>query len=79
MSSRYLPQKEDKVPHCVDGGHSQRVLHQDDESVACRGAEAGAVDCGCGVSVLKKRAAAGERFASVPIVRFHLTEPKTLT
>lgn len=49
----YLPQEKDKVSHCVDGRHSQGVLHQDDESVAGRGAEAGAVDCGCGVSVLK--------------------------
>lgn len=62
---RYLPQEEDKVSHSVDGRHSQGVLHQDDEGVARRGAEAGAVDCGCSVSVLK-RAATGKRFASVP-------------
>lgn len=49
----YLSQEEDKVAHGVDGGHSEGVLHQDDESVAGGGAEAGAVD-GCrGVSILK--------------------------
>lgn len=64
----YLSKEEDKVSHCVDGRHSQGVLHQDDEGVAGRGAEAGAVDRGCRVSVLK-RAPTGERFASEPLDR----------
>ncbi len=53
VSVWYLSQEEDKVAHSVDGGHSEGVLHQDEESVTGRGAEIGAVDgCRC-VSVLK--------------------------
>lgn len=54
LCERYLSEEENKVAHSVDGGHSERVLHQDDESVVGRGAETGAVD-GCrGVRVLKR-------------------------
>lgn len=50
---QYLSQKEDKIAHSVNGGHSESIFHQDDESITGRGAETGAVD-GCrSVSILK--------------------------
>lgn len=53
LFERYLSHEEDKVAHSVDGSHSERILHQDKESVTGRGAETGAVD-GCGsVCILK--------------------------
>ena len=55
-SQPYLCQKEHKVTHSVDGSHAQGIFHQDDEGVAGRCAEAGAVDGCCGVGVLKSAA-----------------------
>lgn len=53
VTVRYLSQKEDKVADSVDGGHSEGILHQDEEGVFGRGAEICAVD-GCrSVGVLK--------------------------
>lgn len=53
VSVWYLSQEEDKVAYGVDCGHSEGILHQDKESVTGRGAETGAVDGCCSVSILK--------------------------